>query len=152
MLMNSLKITWRNIKNQNVYSFINIMGLAVGMTCCILILLWVRDEIGREKFHVNFSDLYRTVPELQGEKYIDNPLALTPVLRDQYPEVLKIERFCGRHWLLRRGETMAIESGALVDDDFLKMFSFPLIEGNPIQLPPAVRFSGFDEADGQEGA
>ena len=131
MLKNYLKITWRNIRNNKIYSLINIMGLAVGMACCILILLWIQDELSYDKFHENYSDLYRTIPELQGTKYSANPLALAAVFKEQYPEVRKITRFCSRYWLLKCGDQIFNERGALVDDDFLKIFTFPLIEGTP---------------------
>jgi putative ABC transport system permease protein len=131
MLKNYFKITWRNIKNNKIYSFINILGLAVGMACCILILLWVQDELSFDKFHENYSDIYRTIPELQSTKYSSNPLALASVFKEQYPEVRQITRFCGRNWLLKYGDNIFDETGALVDDDFLKIFTFPLIEGTP---------------------
>jgi putative ABC transport system permease protein len=131
MLKNYIKITWRNIRNNKIYSFINIMGLAIGMTCCILILLWVQDELSFDKFHENYSDLYRTIPELQDTKHSANPLALAAVFKEQYPEVQQITRFCFRNWLLKYGDKIYNENGALVDDDFLKMFTFPVIEGSP---------------------
>jgi putative ABC transport system permease protein len=131
MLKNYIKITWRNFRNNKIYSFINVMGLAVGMACCILILLWVQDELSYDKFHENYSDIYRTIPELQGTKYSSNPLALAAVFKEQYPEVRKIARFCSRYWLLKYGDRIFNERGALVDDDFLRIFTFPLIEGTP---------------------
>ncbi len=131
MLKNYLKITWRNIRNNKIYSFINIMGLAVGMACCILILLWVQDELSYDKFHTNYGDIYRTIPELQGTKYSSNPLALAAVFKEQYPEVRQITRFCSRYWLMKYGDRIYNERGALVDDDFLNIFTFPLIEGTP---------------------
>ncbi len=131
MLKNYFKITWRNIKNNKVYSFINIMGLAVGMACCILILLWVQDELSYDKFHANYDDIYRTIPELQDTKFSANPLALAAVFKEQYPEVRQISRFYQMNWLMKYGDKIYNESGALVDDDFLKMFTFPLVVGTP---------------------
>lgn len=131
MIKNYIKITWRHIRNNKIYSFINIMGLAVGMGCCILILLWVQDELSFDKFHQNYSDIYRTIPELQGTKYSSNPLALAAVFKQQYPEVRQITRFCSRYWLMKYGDRIYNERGALVDDDFLQMFTFPLIRGTP---------------------
>lgn len=131
MLKNYFKVTWRNIRNNKIYSFINIMGLAVGMACCILILLWVQDEVSYDKFHENYSDIYRTIPELQGAKYYSNPLALGRFFKEQYPEVKKIARFCDRYWLLKYKDRIFNESGALVDDDFLNIFTFPLVKGTP---------------------
>jgi ABC-type antimicrobial peptide transport system permease subunit len=131
MLKNYFKITWRNIRNSKIYSFINIMGLAVGMACCILILLWVQDELSYDKFHKNYSDIYQTVPELQNTKVSANPLALAAVFKEQYPEVRQITRYCFRNWLLKYGDKIFNENGALVDEDFLKVFTFPLIKGTP---------------------
>jgi putative ABC transport system permease protein len=131
MLKNYFKITWRNIKNSKIYSFINIMGLAIGMACCILILLWVQDETSFDKFHENYSDIYRTIPELQDTKYSSNPLALAAVFKEQYPEVLQITRVCQRNWLTKYGDKIYNENGALVDEDFLKIFTFPFIKGSP---------------------
>ena len=131
MFKNYFKITWRNIKNSKIYSFINIMGLAVGMACCILILLWIQDELSYDKFHKNYSDIYRTIPELQNTKLSANPLALAAVFKEQYPEVRQITRVCQRNWLLKYGDKIFNENGALVDEDFLKVFTFPLIKGTP---------------------
>jgi ABC-type antimicrobial peptide transport system permease subunit len=131
MLKNYFKTTWRNIKRNRFYSFINIMGLAVGMACCIIILLWIQDEFKYDKFHKNYSNIYRTIPELQGRKYVSNPLALAAVFKAQYPEVKQIARFCNRSWLLKHGDRIHNQNGALVDDEFLKIFTFPLLKGTP---------------------
>jgi predicted permease len=131
MLKNTIKITLRHIKNHKGYSLINIMGLAVGMACCILILLWVQDELSFDRFHENFDNLYTTNPELEGAKYFSNPLALAPTMREHLPEIVRIARFAGRTWLTKYGDRILNESGGLVDDDFLKMFTFPLLEGSP---------------------
>lgn len=131
MLKNYFRITLRNIKNNKIYSFINIMGLSVGMACCILILLWIQDELSFDKFHENYSDIYRTVPELQSTKLTANPLALAAVFKEQYPEVRHITRYCYRSWIFRYGDKLFNENGALVDADFLKVFTFPLVKGTP---------------------
>ena len=131
MFKNHIKIMWRNIRNNKVYSFINILGLAVGMACCILILLWVRDELSYNTFHKNYSHIYRTIPELQGTRYSANPLALAATFKQQYPEVRMSSRFGGRNWLIKYGDQMYSETGGLVDDEFLHIFSFPLLKGTP---------------------
>lgn len=134
MFNNYIKTTWRNIKKNKLYSFINILGLAVGMACCILILLWVQDELSYDKFHENYHSIYRTIPELQGAKYAANPLALAKTFKAQYPEVQEITRYCGRGWLFKYGGNIFNQNGALVDDDFFKVFTFPLIKGDPDNL------------------
>ena len=56
-----LRTAWRNLIKHKVFSFINIAGLAVGMACCILIFLWVKDELSFDRFHPNHARLYRAV-------------------------------------------------------------------------------------------
>lgn len=130
MIKNYIKTSWRNIKKNKSFSFINIMGLAVGMACCILILLWVRDELSYDNFHENYSDIYRAVTELQGTKYTANPLAMAGVLKEKNPEILKISRFYSSFWLMKHEDKMYNERGALVDDDFFEIFTFPLLKGS----------------------
>ncbi len=61
MLTNYLKIAWRNLLRHKVFSFINILGLALGMTCSILIMLWVQDERSFNRFHTKIDRLYRVM-------------------------------------------------------------------------------------------
>ncbi|MBN2345973.1 MAG: ABC transporter permease [Candidatus Aminicenantes bacterium] len=131
MLSSHLKTAWRTIRRHKGYAFLNIAGLAVGMAACLLILLWVRDELSFDTFHENYADIYLTVPELQGKKYHDNPLALAKTLQRQYPEVKKATRFWSWVIQLRNGEKTFNERGGLVDDDFFAIFSFPLAKGDP---------------------
>lgn len=131
MFKNYWKVTIRNLFRHKGFSFINIMGLAVGMAACILILLWVHDELSYDRFHENCNDIYMTIPESQGTKYYSNPLALARFFKEQYPEVRQITRFCQRYWLLKYEDRIFNERGALVDDDFLKIFTFPLHRGVP---------------------
>jgi len=131
MIRNHLKSAWRGIRRHKGYSFINIAGLAIGMAACLLILLWIRDELSFDKFHENYSAIYLTVPELEGTKYYANPLALAKTFKQQYPEVRKIARYWQWDVLVRNGETAFNEQGGLVDDDFLKIFTFPLLKGTP---------------------
>jgi predicted permease len=128
---NYVKAAMRALRRQKVYSVINIAGLAVGMTACLLILLWVRDELSYDKFHANSDDIYLTIPELQGRKMFANPLALAKTFKNQYPEVRRISRFGWETLLLKYGDKIVMEDGGLVDDDFLKIFNFPLVKGNP---------------------
>ena len=131
MFKNYVKVTLRNIKKHKSFSLINIFGLAIGIACCILILLWVQDEVSFDRFHENYQDLYTTIPQVGDAKYYSNPLAFAAVFKENHPEVLQITRFYQRTMLTKYKEKIFNEIGALVDDDFLKMFTFPLTEGNP---------------------
>ena len=128
---NYVKAALRVIRRQKVYSIINIAGLAVGMAVCLLILLWVRDELGYDTFHANYRGIYRTIPELQGQKYVSNPLALATTFKNQYPEVRQITRYGFRTFVMKYGDKILSEDGGFVDDDFLKIFTFPLVKGTP---------------------
>jgi uncharacterized membrane protein YdjX (TVP38/TMEM64 family) len=58
MLQNYLKIAWRNVMSNKVFSFINMLGLTLGITCCMFIFLWVKDEWAVDNFHKNVNNLY----------------------------------------------------------------------------------------------
>ncbi len=131
MLANYLRTAWRNIRKHKVFSFINIAGLAVGMACCLLIFLWVKDELGFDRFHENHEELYRTVMSTEGSWVTSSGWALGPTLKREYPEILKATRFASRNMLLSSGDTYSYRRTAFVDPDFLEMFSFPLLIGDP---------------------
>ena len=137
MLWNYLKITWRNIKRYKGYSFINIVGLAVGLACCILVLLWVQDELSYDRFHTNGDDLYRVVAEWRKTEpathYWPVCAPLAPALKEEFPEIIKATRFTRlrRGQLVRFGDKNFTEAQiCLTDPDFFEMFTFPFIQGD----------------------
>ncbi len=131
MFKNYVKIAIRNIQKHKAFSTINILGLAMGMACCFLILLWVQDELSYDNFHKNADNLYRLVVT-DGENYgSSSPWALVSTLKKDYPEFLKGTRFIQRTYNLRFGEKKFYEEAGLVDPEFFEMFSFPFIKGNP---------------------
>jgi ABC-type antimicrobial peptide transport system permease subunit len=133
-----MKVAWRNIRRHKGYASINIVGLAVGLACCILIFLWVRDEVNYDRFHKNLPDLYRINTEFHKTEPITHywPVCapLAPAIKEDYPEVIKATRFTR----LRRGQMVRAEEQTflepricLADPDFFVMFSFPFLEGDP---------------------
>ena len=91
MIRNYLKLTLRNLKKHKGYSFINIAGLAIGMACCILILLYVADELSYDNYHENVNRIYR-VGAISSigtttRHYATVPPALAPELVDAIPEI-----------------------------------------------------------------
>lgn len=135
MIKNYTKITIRNLKKHKFYSFINITGLAIGIACCLIIFLWVQNELGYDRFHKNAGELYRIFQESpQGGKvfqFTSTPSGLGPLLEEQYPEIVYTARHTPTRWDIGREEIHFRERVALVDDSFLQMFSFPLLEGTP---------------------
>ena len=120
------------------YTFINIAGLAIGIACCILILLWVRDELSFDGFHEKADRLYRVVEQQYyagGELFpvAVTPAPLAPALKEEIPEVVNAVRITrSPRLLIRYGEQMFYESDiALADPSFLTMFDFRLTKGDP---------------------
>ena len=131
MLKNYLKVALRNLFKNRVYSFINITGLALGMACCILILLWVQDELSFDSFHKNNDRLYKVVNQLDDGWMTASPWALVPTLKKDFTEVDKATRFNTMDLLVKYDDKSYYENIGFVDPDFLEMFTFPLIEGDP---------------------
>lgn len=132
---NYLTMTVRIFRRHKMYSFINIAGLSLGMTVCILILLWVRFELSFDRFHENAEELYRVInveqtPGGEAVYSASNPIALGPVLEADYPDILRSCRGIVRSMRLSLGEKNYVEDVLFADPSFLKMFSFVLIEGN----------------------
>lgn len=138
MFWSYVKIAWRNIKRYKGYSLINIIGLATGLACCILILLWVQDELNYDRFHANMNDLYRINAEFHKTEPVTHywPVCapLAPALKEEYPEVARATRFTRlrRGQLVKYGEKNFLEPQiCLTDPDFFFMFTFPFLEGDP---------------------
>lgn len=136
MLRNYLKIAWRNLWKNKTFSFINILGLALGMACSLLIMIWVQDELSMDRFHQNDRQLYR-VMENQHYTGVINTFASSPgilaenIVKD-IPEIkLASQMLWEERPLFTVGSTFEKEKGRYVQADFLTMFSFPLKEGNP---------------------
>ncbi|MFX0141408.1 MAG: ABC transporter permease, partial [Candidatus Hodarchaeota archaeon] len=139
MFRNIIKITLRNLKRQKVYSFINILGLAIGMTSAILILLWIQDELSYDKFHEQKNELYLVFmrdaddPNSRGSATV--PFSLAPILKQEFPEVVEFTRMQLRSFyescMLKHGNKVFYEDGILlVDPSFFNMFTYRFIKGN----------------------
>ena len=136
MWRNYLKVAIRNLIRHKGYSAINIAGLAIGMACAILILLWVQDELSFDRFHENADVLYR-VEENQhysaGAYHVNvTPFPAGPAFKEGIPEVAEASRLTWAGGLLfRYGEKAFFENDIrAVDPAFLRMFTFPLAQGD----------------------
>ena len=137
MFRNYLKVAFRNILKHKGYSLINVAGLTIGLACCLVIAIWVLDELSYDKFHENAPSLYR-VEENQyytGRVFhvTVTPYPLGPALVQEIPEIKDATRYVWSGGLLfRYGEQAFFEDDIrAVDQSFLQMFTFPLIKGNP---------------------
>lgn len=140
MLENYLKVALRNFIKHKIYSSINVLGLAMGMACCIFILLWIQDELGYDRFHKNADNLYRVIVKFPNNPVETtsetSPWAIGPLLKRTYPEVIKATRLVNRTYLTKYKNNHYYEKCLLVDADFLEMFTFPFIKGNPQKAFP----------------
>jgi putative ABC transport system permease protein len=138
MFKNYLITTFRKMKKQKAFSFINISGLTLGMTCCILIFLWVQDEMSFDRFFSHSDELYRLVVVEQQQNRLDmvdikTPWLAAEVLKESIPEVKDAARF---HFLKNRtlrykDDLFNENSFGFADTSFFDLFSFEFIKGNP---------------------
>jgi len=138
MFRNNLIIAWRNIKRSKVYSALNVLGLAAGMAVFILIMLFVRTELGYDRYHANARNVCRVVQEQPGDDFLgSNVFAVTPgplaaAMVQDFPEVLKATRF--DEWsdvLVTVGEDNFLEKRVhWTDPQTFEIFSFPLVRGD----------------------
>lgn len=146
MFKNYLKVAFRKMLRQKIFSFINISGLAIGMAICILILLWVQDELNYDRFHTNAENIVRVVLNDQnyGIRWPVVSIPVGPALKQDFPEVLDMARVGDMYGLITSEEKKHDEYGAYVDPSFLDIFSFPMIIGNPetaLSMPGSVVIS-----------
>ena len=136
MFKNYLWAALRNTKKHKGYSLINIGGLAVGMSCFLIILLFVRFELSFDDFHAQGDQIYRFYKKREeaGTGYLGNayfmttPAILAPTLKADFPEVVNAARVNGaRDRLLSRKEKQFYHDGIYADPEFLEMFTFPLV-------------------------
>ncbi len=137
MLHNYFTVAFRSMIRQKAFSFINILGLALGLTGSLLVLLWVKDELSYDQFHVNGKHIYRVMALVPWEE--NRTLAVTPgplgeALRKEFPEITYSVTMTD--WdlagIVTAGTTSAKEKrGRFASADFFQVFSFPLLEGHP---------------------
>ena len=137
MFKNHLKIALRSVGRNKAYSFINISGLAIGMACCILMLLWIQDELSFDRFHRNADRLGRVVAEVghSGQRpWAVTEAPLSQALKEEYPEIVQAARMqLGRRFRVRYGEKQFNErNNIFAEPAFFEMFTFPFLKGNPI--------------------
>jgi putative ABC transport system permease protein len=136
MLRNYLKVAFRNIRKQKGYAFINISGLAIGMAACLLILLWVYDEMSYDTYHENADRIYRLTIDANLGAQMSVPVAPTPAgpaMVQEYPEALQAVRLSrpNRSPVVVGDREYFEENVAYADNSIFEIFSFPLVEGDP---------------------
>lgn len=135
MLKNFFKTAYRNIIKYKAYSVINFVGLTCGLALALLILVYVRSEMGYDRFHEKADRLYRfRYKAPNGLELAGTPPPISPLLKDFFPEVEETARIYGRNVSIKRqDDPEAFEETDILfaDSAITKMFTFDLIKGNP---------------------
>ncbi len=146
MLRNYLKIAWRNLLRKKIYSTINIIGLAVGITCCIMIAMYVSDELSYDRYNVHYNEIYRVLHAYRNPKEVDvsRPPApeeyqvwgnapVAPALQEYFPEIKKITRFTSSGSVLLDNHGIRFQEKGVVfaDSSTFDIFSWKMLSGNP---------------------
>lgn len=140
MLRNYLILTFRNLRKNGFYSFINISGLAIGITCSMLILLWVADETSFDKFHPKADRLYQVWVNAHFDGRINSwtsvPLPTHEAMKPADANIMRaaVTDWGGDHLLASTDDKRMNRRGFNVSEEFLEMFQFPLIQGNAEQV------------------
>ncbi|MFW5721181.1 MAG: ABC transporter permease, partial [Bacteroidota bacterium] len=137
MFGNYIRTAWRNIIREKGYTFINIAGLSIGIASCILILLFVNDELSYDRFHKNSESIYRVYIEGQfGNNAVRSPYTsniLAQTMQEELADVELATRFIkvSRRFVKYEDKSFIEKRFFYGDENFFKLFSFEMIQGNP---------------------
>lgn len=136
MFRNYLLVAFRNIQRNAVYSFINISGLAIGIACSLLIILWVRDELSFDRFHVNADNLHQVWINATYDGQVNSwnsvPLPTAEALREADSNIIHaVTCDWGSEHLLAADETRFNKTGIYATEEYLETFRFPMVKGSP---------------------
>ncbi len=137
MFKNYFKVAFRNLFKRKVYSFINITGLAVGLTCCILIALFIADETSYDKFHSKSDRIYRVTRDFWGNNklsllhlgHVAPPIG--PLLKQQFPDIQEVVRFFNSNDLFTiKDQSFKEQNGYFAEPSAFKVFDFKVTKGD----------------------
>ena len=161
MFKSYFKIAFRNLLRQKLFTGLNIFGLAIGMTCSLLIFLWVRDELSFDRFNKNARNIYRLTAHVANVDAATVPPAMANAIKTEIPGVKNATRIAPFHRMVTVGTAKFDEKNIyFADRNFLKIFSYPLLSGNvntvltapdAVVLTAATAIRYFGTADGAIG-
>ncbi|MBZ5856835.1 ABC transporter permease [Flavihumibacter profundi] len=164
MILNYIKIAWRNLVKSKAYSAINIGGLAVGMSVAILIGLWIWDELSFDKYHKNYDSIVRV---MQHQSYngeigtqFSNPAVLAQEIRNKYPNDFRyvLQSSWNFQHTLAYGQKKLLKTGSFIEPGITEMLSLKMLKGTrdglkepySILLSASVAKAYFGDADPME--
>ena len=133
MIKNYLLIALKNFRKQKLFSLINILGLTIGITCCLMIFLFILNEFSYDNFHKKRNRIYHAflnVASTNGfTKITGLPVPMMPSLKEEYPDVQYYSRYISGNGNIRYNNKQLVQNLRFTDPDFFKMFSFGFVEG-----------------------
>ncbi|MEX0315600.1 MAG: ABC transporter permease, partial [Allomuricauda sp.] len=138
MFKNHIKIAWRNIVKNKVYSIINVGGLAIGLSCFLLITIYIVKELSYDSYHEKGNQIYRVLhhsnPEDDSHAWVWGNAPVGPALKSDFPEIVEKVQFSGRSAILLKYGTNSFQENDCfyADPTAFEVFSWPLVSGNPI--------------------
>lgn len=131
MLKNYITVTFRNLRKTPIYSVVNILGLAIAITCSFLVFLFVQFESSYDTFHEKADQIFLLVNEDNGNAQGITPLPYGPELSGQFPEITGFARIEGRSATVERNGNEFSEVVTFTDRDFFSIFDFEMMSGDP---------------------
>jgi putative ABC transport system permease protein len=136
MIRNYFKTAFRNLWRNKGFSVINIVGLSVGLACCMLIFLYTMDELSYDRFNVKKNSIYHLTADFKTPTGEVHKISSTgqmhgPGFKRQIPEIEDFVRIQDADFTIKRGTEVFDQPAYYADDNFFSVFTFPLIEGNP---------------------
>jgi len=136
MFKNYLTTAIRHFRRQKAFSIINITGLTIGITCTILITLFIKDELSYDRFHENLNSIYRPMIRFHNPdgsvRWQGGAVQVPhgPALKEYFPEVKCYVRVFPRELIVKIDDRIEEQEIIMADAEFFEMFSFPLTQGN----------------------
>jgi len=146
MLKNYFKVAWRSLMRNKAYSIINVTGLAVGITCCVLISLYVKDELSYDRYHAQADNIYRVIHayrDVQADEKLPPPspedfqvwgnAPIGPALAADFPQIRSLVQFTSpTDYLLEyQDKRLEISNIPFMDSSAFDVFSWKMLAGDP---------------------
>lgn len=136
MFTNYFKTAFRTLWRNKVFSLINIIGLSVGLACCMLIFLYAKDELSFDRFHNNANRIYRLTADFKSpggnvNKSSGTGMMPGPNFTAQVPEIESFVRVGRENFTVRQANGVFDQEVLYADSNFFSVFTFPMLQGNP---------------------
>lgn len=137
MIRNYIKTAFRNLLKNKGFTAINVLGLALGLSTCLLIVFYVFDELSYDKYNVNLNRIYRIDNEIKfgGEEIVsaDVPAPTAAALKADFPEIEQVARFRyqGGNQVKKGAQNIQEYSMVYADPEIFRILTLPMISGDP---------------------